>query len=147
MSIRLEVPPQLAGLSGLDLRRLRERAEALLEALGHGASELSITLGDDARVAELNARYRRIDGPTDVLSFSLVEGEHAAYRGSLLGDVVIGLGVAERQAAQAGRSLDDEVAILLIHGVLHLLGHDHREAEEARWMRAEEGRLWKLIDP
>ena len=91
------------------------------------------------------ARRRRRDGgaqrragaaaprPTDVLSFSLLEGEDAEHRGALLGDVVIGVETAARQARAAPpRSLDEEVARLLIHGTLHLLGHDHEQAEEAR---------------
>ena len=82
-----------------------------------------------------------------MLSFSLLEGVHAERRGALLGDVVVGVEVAARQAARARRPLDDELARLLIHGVLHLLGHDHAEPAEAARMRAEERRLWRALAP
>jgi rRNA maturation RNase YbeY len=105
----------------------------------------SIALVDDADIAALNGRFRGRPRPTDVLSFSLVEGDHAERRGELLGDVVIALGVASRQARRRRVALDDEVARLLIHGVLHLLGHDHEEAGEAARMRAEERRLERAL--
>jgi rRNA maturation RNase YbeY len=97
---------------------------------------------DDAAIAGLNRCYRGRRGPTDVLSFSLLEGEAAEHRGALLGDVVIGIEAAARQARG---TLDDEVARLLVHGVLHLLGHDHERAAQARAMRAEERRLWRAL--
>jgi len=106
-----------------------------------------VTLADDADIAALNASFRARPRPTDVLSFSLLEGEFADRRGPLLGEVVIGVEVAARQARAARRSLDDEVARLLIHGVLHLLGHDHVRATQARRMRAEERRLWRMLAP
>ena len=80
-----------------------------------------------------------------MLSFSLLEGAHSERRGALLGDVVIDVEQAARQARRARRTLDDELAKLMIHGVLHLLGHDHEEAAEARRMRAEERRLWRAV--
>ena len=102
-------------------------------------------LVDDAEIAELNERFRGKRGPTDVLSFSLLEGAHAERAGALLGDVVMGVGVARRQAARGRRTLDDELARLLIHGVLHLVGHDHEKDDEAARMRAEERRLGRSI--
>jgi rRNA maturation RNase YbeY len=117
-----------------------------MHRLIHGA-ELSIALVDDEAIAELNVRYREREGPTDVLSFSLEEGPHAERRGALLGDVVVSLETAERQARRARRRLDDEVLRLLIHGTLHLVGHDHEKDEEARRMRAEERRLWRALRP
>ena len=98
-------------------------------------------------MARLNGEWRGRERPTDVLSFSLLEGAHARHRGGLLGDVVIGLWVAARQARAGGRSLDEELCRLLIHGVLHLLGHDHEVAAEARRMRAEERRLRREVEP
>ena len=80
-----------------------------------------------------------------MLSFSLLEGAHAERRGALLGDVVVSLETAAVQARRARRTLDDEVLRLLIHGTLHLLGHDHERADEARRMRAEERRVWKAL--
>ncbi|NRA09147.1 MAG: rRNA maturation RNase YbeY [Myxococcales bacterium] len=144
MSVRLS---GLRGLPALDRRRLRGRVQRMLRALEMPDAEISISLVDDSAISELNAAYRKKQGATDVLSFSLLEGEHSERRGALLGDVVVSLETAARQAARGGRSLDQEVMRLLIHGALHLLGHDHQQAGEARRMRAEERRLWRLLWP
>jgi probable rRNA maturation factor len=133
------------GLPALDRARLRRRASRLLRALDLPAAELSIRLVDDAEIAALNLRHRRRRGPTDVLSFSLVEGAYAAHRGALLGDVVISLDTAARQARRGRRSLDQEALRLLIHGALHLIGHDHVRPRQARVMRAAERRLWREV--
>jgi rRNA maturation RNase YbeY len=145
MSVRLSGPPRRAGGPELDRALLARRARALLRALGHAGSELSLALVDDAAIAALNERDRGRAGPTDVLSYSLLEGPHAERRGALLGDVVISVDTAERQARRQGRSLDDECLRLLVHGVLHLLGHDHERDDEARRMRAEERRLLRAL--
>ena len=126
-------------------RVLLRRARRVLAELGARDAELSLVLAADPEMAELNAHFRGREGPTDVLSFSLLEGAGAEFRGGLLGDVVIGVEVAARQARRAGRSLDDEVARLLIHGVLHLLGWDHERAAQAKRMRAQERRLWRSL--
>lgn len=133
------------GLPLVDRARLRRRARRLLRALDLADAELSIRLVDDAEIAEHNARYRGREGPTDVLSFSLVEGAHAERRGALLGDVLISLETASRQARSHRRSLESEVLHLVIHGALHLIGHDHVREGEARAMRAEERRLWRAV--
>jgi probable rRNA maturation factor len=131
----------------VDRRLLRRRARRVLAELRCEAAELSVALADDGEIAELNARFRGKQGPTDVLSFSLLEGAHAERRGALLGDVVLGVEVAARQAARARRALDDELARLLVHGVLHLLGHDHQAPAETARMRAEERRLLRALEP
>lgn len=141
MTVRVAAAPAGGGLPAADTERLAARAEALLAAVGQVEAELSLRLADDAEIAALNERWRGRAGPTDVLSFSLLEGDHGGHRGCLLGDVVIGLAVAERQAREQGHGLAEELDRLLIHGLLHLLGHDHEEPEEARRMHAEEERL------
>lgn len=133
------------GGPAVDRRLLRSRAVRLLRSLGRSGSELSIALVDDATIADLNARYRGKRGPTDVLAFSMLDGEDEAEAGDWLGDVVVSLDTAARQARRAHRSLDGVVARLLIHGTLHLLGHDHERDEEARAMRREERRLRRVI--
>ena len=143
MTVRLQ---GRRGLPRVDRRRLRSRAAQMLRALDCPDAELSIALVDDETIARLNAEYRGIDKPTDVLSFSLMEGDHAERRGALLGDVIVSLETAAAQAKRGRRSLDEEVLRLLIHGTLHLLGHDHAEAGEARAMRAEERRLWRTLE-
>lgn len=145
MSVRLSGPPATAGGSRVDARRLRARAREVLRSVGHGRAELSLSLVDDDEMAEINLRYRGIDRPTDVLSFSLVEGDCAEHRGGLLGDVVIGVDAAARQARERHRSLEEELTRLLIHGVLHLLGHDHEEPAEAKAMRSEERRVRRSL--
>lgn len=145
MSVRLSAPGAAQRPRQLDVSLLASRARRVLRELGHSRSELSLALVDDDEIRELNRAWRSKSRPTDVLSFSLLEGEHAGHRSGLLGDVVIGIEVARRQAARRHRSLDEEVSRLMIHGVLHLLGHDHVKSAEARIMRSEERRLWSVV--
>jgi probable rRNA maturation factor len=131
---------------GLDPRKLRATAQSLLEALEEGESSLSLSFVGDEAIRELNRAYRGIDKPTDVLSFSLVEDSAALDESErLLGDIVISLDTARRQAAEYDATLDREVARLLIHGLLHLLGHDHHEPGERATMEREERRLARAI--
>ncbi len=102
-----------------------------------GPLELSIVLTDDAGIRPLNAQWRGKDAATDVLSFPLEEG-------AILGDVVISEETAARRTNE-GWSLRDELTFLLVHGVLHLLGHDHHDAEERRAMEAAEQALWTAL--
>jgi probable rRNA maturation factor len=141
MSVRVAGPPR--GAPRFDRRLLARRARRVLAALGMPRAELSLALVSDAASARLNVAHRGKPGPTDVLSYSLLEGRHAAHRAELLGDVVIAVGVAARQAREHGHSLNDELLRLLIHGVLHLLGYDHERARDAKRMRAKERALWK----
>jgi probable rRNA maturation factor len=113
----------------------------MLRALGLSASELSILICDDATIRELNLRHRGKDRPTDVLAFAMREGPRLGGRGELLGDVVISLPTARRQARARRRRLWDEVTLLLAHGLLHLLGYDHRDDTEERAMNAQAARL------
>jgi probable rRNA maturation factor len=140
MTVRVSGPRTGRARARFDARLLAQRAERLLAWLGRGDAELSLALVDDAEMARLNASWRGRSGPTDVLSFSLLEGAHAERRGDLLGDVVIDLEQALRQAEARGADLDAELARLLVHGVLHLIGHDHEEPDEARAMRGLERR-------
>lgn len=105
-------------------------------------TELSIALVDDEEMAHLNKQYRGIDGPTDVLSFGCDDpcptpGDEPVT----LGDVVIAPAVAERQAAELGHSVEHELDVLLVHGVLHLLGYDHETDDDAGVMAAREAAL------
>jgi probable rRNA maturation factor len=109
-----------------------KRAAAL--ALRRGGSrkrniEIAILLGSDARLGQLNARYRRKNKATNVLSFSAAEGN-----GAHLGDIAIAYGVTASEAREAGKSLVDHATHLAIHGVLHLLGFNHETARQAREM-------------
>ena len=146
MSVLISGPPAAIRGSTVDLARLRRCGLAVLSAIGESRSELSIALVDDAQIRELNARWRDRRRSTDVLSFSQIEGDFANRRAALLGDVVISVETAAAQAASRHRGLDDVVAKLLIHGVLHLIGHDHEKDEEALRMGAEERRIWRELN-
>ncbi len=131
--------------SGVNGRALVSTAKRLLGALGESAS-LSLTLIGDAAMRELNRDYRGKDAPTDVLSFPLDGTTTAASAERLLGDVVISVDTAKRQAAEYDAPLQREIYRLLIHGLLHLKGHDHVRADERRVMEREERRLAGAIE-
>jgi len=110
--------------------RLRAAARAALDAHGiRHATALTIVISGDARLRKLNREFAGIDAVTDVLSFA---GDDDAY----LGDVIISLMRAREQAQRDGHALIDELRLLVIHGVLHLLGHDHHSASERKRMWA-----------
>jgi probable rRNA maturation factor len=109
--------------------------------MGVTGAECGLVLVNDRSMARLNKRYRRTAGSTDVLSFPMREGPFASFSPSLLGDVVISAETADRQATAAGRSLREELAALLVHGILHLLGYDHQTPSDATRMRRLERRL------
>jgi probable rRNA maturation factor len=109
-------------------------------------------LTDDARIRTLNRDFLEIDRPTDVLSFPLtgpgeLEGANRADRVVFLGEIYISVETARAQARAARRPLPREVAHLAIHGLLHLLGHDHASAGERRRMKAAESRLLRELGP
>jgi probable rRNA maturation factor len=132
--------------SGLDFRAIERTVGALLAAIDERESSVSVSFVRDAKIRELNRAFRGMDKPTDVLSFPLVEpGDAHPGAERLLGDIVISVDTAQRQAADYDAPLDREVERLLIHGVLHLMGHDHLEAVERAAMEAEERRLADAI--
>lgn len=132
------------GISGLDRSELAAWSDRLLAEEASGYDSLTVRLSDEEAMRGLNRQFRQRDKPTDVLSFpgdTSPEGRH-------LGDVVIALPVAARQASARGHSLMREVKLLLLHGVLHCLGYDHEkdngEMQElenglrSRWIEADE---------
>jgi probable rRNA maturation factor len=127
--------------SGVAIDALRPLAARGLDAERVPASELSVLFTDDAGIRDLNRTYRATDEATDVLSFAQGEGEaFARPEGSLphIGDVIISIETARRQAEQFQVPLQDEVEHLLVHGILHLIGYDHEADAEAQVMRARE---------
>lgn len=126
-------------------RALSTLAHRVLAAEGAAwPAELSILVSDDDESRELNRRYRGVDEPTDVLSFDLRAGhDFPTPPGSArqLGEIVISYPTALRQAAEARHDVGDELARLLVHGLLHLLGSEHESAGGARTMRAKERAL------
>lgn len=131
--------------AGVSTAVMRRRAEKMLGHLGLGEVELSIALVDDPTIHALNRDYRRKDKPTDVLAFPLL-AEGASRRGGrarpkahvtgLLGDVILSIETARRQARSHRRPLLRELTMLLAHGLLHLLGYDHHTDAEEREMTA-----------
>ncbi|MDT7043396.1 rRNA maturation RNase YbeY [Candidatus Nitronereus thalassa] len=120
--------------------------QKLLTLLGETASEVSIDFVGDARMRHLNRAYRRKDRTTDVLAFASREagGPHSP----MLGDVVVSVPAAMRQAKELGHALNQELARLLIHGLLHLVGYDHElGAKEAQRMRRKEEKLFAALKP
>jgi probable rRNA maturation factor len=125
---------------------MRRRAEKMLGHLGLGGVELSIALVDDSTIRELNRAYRHHDKPTDVLAFPLqdavtMEGDPPdppvpSRPLGLLGDVILSVETARRQALRHRRPLLAELTMLLAHGLLHLLGHDHQTDAQERKMTA-----------
>lgn len=125
--------------SPLATTKVRILAEKMLTSLGLPDSELSVFLTDDETIHQINFEHRGKDKPTDVLSFPQNEFKRpevplAHANLAILGDVVISIDTAERQARGRRRPLFDEVRFLLAHGVLHLLGYDHMTPEEKKVM-------------
>jgi probable rRNA maturation factor len=116
--------------------------------LGCNRHEISIVIMDDTEIQALNHSFRKIDAPTNVLSFPMQEGEFSDITPGLLGDVVISAQTAAREAEQAGITLDQRMSQLLVHGILHLVGFDHEAGEEAaRQMETKSLELLKQIEP
>jgi probable rRNA maturation factor len=134
--------------ASLKVSRLEKRVAYILDAAGApGAAELSVALIDDVEMRQLNLDYRGIDKPTDVLAFSQTEGEFGDVAPEILGDVVVSLDTASRQAKEAGHDLLQELDLLIIHGVLHLLGYDHeKSAGEERKMREMEKKVLSALN-
>ena len=127
---------------------IRRIANAMLAELALDQAELSVLLTNDAEIHALNLQHRHKDKPTDVLSFPLDEGGGAdgAVSGTrVLGDVVISLDTAARQARGRKRELLPEVRFLLAHGILHLIGYDHGNPAEKREMTALTRRLVRAV--
>ncbi len=121
----------------LDADRWKRLATDVLVAEGVTAGELSLLFVERDEMRRLNSAHMAKDSPTDVLAFPL-DGADSRDEASLIGDVVVCPAVA---AANAGTALDDEIALLVVHGVLHCLGHDHADDAEAQAMQARERRL------
>jgi probable rRNA maturation factor len=149
----------------VDLAHLTGLAEGVLREEGvRGACELALYFVDEATIADLNERFLHGTGPTDVLAFpiddELPESGRSPDAGAtgpdrppiepsevplLLGDVLVCPAVAGRNAVEHGRTLGDELALLVVHGILHVLGMDHAEDEETKLMQARERELLALL--
>jgi probable rRNA maturation factor len=133
-------------------RSLLKRAARLTLETATGANpprpaakvDLTVVLADDAMLREMNREYLGIDAPTDVLSFPASDADPETGR-RYLGDVLISIPRAAAQAQAAGHSLEAEVQLLVVHGVLHLLGHDHVGTEEKARMWSAQSEVLKRL--
>ncbi|TXH42052.1 MAG: rRNA maturation RNase YbeY [Actinobacteria bacterium] len=138
----------------IDIDSIQEQARFILDRLRiHPGAELSVVFVDVATMTDLHERWMDEPGPTDVLSFPMDEltppRDDEEPPEGLLGDVVICPEVAQRQAVQAGHDERLELGVLLTHGILHLLGYDHAEADDERLMFGLQRRLlgeWQTED-
>lgn len=130
------------------LRPIRATAARILNALGcPEETELSVTIVGDRAIHRLNRDYLGKDRPTNVISFSLQEGEFGDVAPHALGDVVISADTAAGEAQSCGWSGYERLIFLLLHGILHLTGYDHERSgeAEARRMERKEREIWKLL--
>ena len=123
---------------GSTLKNFMEKAaKTTLEKLGNADCELTIAIAGDKQIRELNKKFRQYDEPTDVLSFP--SGTSVNSQSGYLGDIVISQPRAKAQAKAAGHSISDEMQLLVVHGILHLLGYNHDEP-------AEKAKMWAFQD-
>lgn len=126
---------------GVTRTTLQRRAQVMFSVLRLRREEVTFVFTTDEEVRSLNRTYRHKDKPTDVLAFAAREGEFADPADPCLGDVIISVQTARKQARAARRPLLDEITMLMAHGLLHLLGWDHDTIVKDRAMRAETERL------
>jgi probable rRNA maturation factor len=142
MSFAIDISAESEGWTKIpDLEaRVRKAAEAAMLDNEAPPSEISVVLSDDEHLRELNKHHRGMDKPTNVLSFpSRIKTPAGAIR--MLGDIVIAFETVEREAAEESKPIENHLSHLVVHGVLHLLGYDHEDDEEAEMMEARERQI------
>lgn len=131
---------QLEHENDLDFSKVLERSALEVLQYANINGDASVVLTGDEKLRELNAQYLGIDSPTDVLSFPSGEVDPDTQE-LYLGDVIISLPRAALQAAAGGHAVEDELALLVVHGMLHLLGHDHADADEKALMWSKQAEI------
>ncbi len=119
---------------------MQTTAQALLNALDKADAELSLLIVDDTRIAEINQKHLGRTGPTNVIAFPMGNQDFPEIQPELLGDVVISMQTAHREASEAEYSMEERFTELMIHGILHLLGYDHETNQEDARQMAEKSR-------
>jgi probable rRNA maturation factor len=134
-------------LFNIDSNRVRRSLKTIMTELRCSEREIGLLLVDDNQIQKLNNIYLNRNFPTNVISFAMTEGEFGTINPQILGDIVISVEKASRDAAIAQIDLMDELDFLIIHGLLHLLGYNHEDtsAENARMMNAREQELFFLL--
>lgn len=131
----------------ISLEMIRRKAKDVLNALDSPDGELSILIVDDSQIKILNKEYLKREGPTNVIAFPMREGEFSNITPHLLGDVVISVETAQKEAEKTGISMAERFTQLLVHGILHLFGYDHEKSEEeAVEMEKKSEELLELIN-
>ncbi len=142
MDIILSNLPETLEVEAVFEETVKEAIYKVAELYGLDNAEVSVTLTDNEHIHEINRDYRKVDRPTDVISFALNEGEEPEIEGgapiNVLGDLIISVEKAREQAGEYGHSVRREIAFLTVHGMLHLLGYDHIEEADRIEMRKEE---------
>ena len=126
----------------IDLPRIKLSSGKILKILKNKDSEISLTFVDDAGITDINRQYLDRNYPTNVIAFSMNEGEFGDVNPNILGDIIISIETALRDAKIGDLPLEDEIDYLMIHGVLHLLGYDHELPGEAEEMREKEKEIF-----
>jgi probable rRNA maturation factor len=149
------LPPSIMAISienrqkkfKIDRRRLRSSLKRLMREIHCEESELGLLLVDDDQIREFNRAYLNRDRSTNVISFAMREGEFSDINPQLLGDIILSVETAHRDAAAGRLDFMDEVEFLIIHGLLHLLGYEHENTtvKEARRMKVRERELFSLL--
>ena len=130
----------------VEAKKIRKAAERILASLRISGYELSVLLLDNKGIRAVNKKYLNRNRPTNVISFSLTEGEFGNINPHVLGDVVISVEKALEQAETRGTSLEEELTFLLIHGVLHLVGYDHEgKRDERSKMEEKEKEVYRFV--
>lgn len=144
MKIQIENQQKLIKL---DRKKIRSAITVLLKLENCNDKEISITFVDDPGIQIINRQYLGKDKPTNVISFSLQEGECGGINPDLLGDIIISVETARRDAVKGGLSFDEEIIFLIIHGFLHLTGYDHVNTSVAnvRKMKRKEQDLFEKM--
>jgi len=118
----------------VSIKILKKLSRAAFSLTGKEAGDISLVVCDDQFISRLNTKYKGIEVPTDVLSFTMREEETPQIGSNILGDIIISIDTARRQANAMGETLDEEFLILFIHGLLHLLGYTHNYQKDEKTM-------------
>jgi len=129
----------LQNIAKIDEGKVIECADHVLKAMGEDDAELSLVLVNDMYIRNLNWKYRRSNSATDVLAFPMRDARRLS--GSILGDVVISVETAKREAGKRKRNLQDELDLYFVHGILHLLGYDDEKIRKRKKMKQKEKEL------
>jgi probable rRNA maturation factor len=130
----------------LNLRQIRLNASRIMSLLNCETKEVTVLFVDDEEIHEINSTYLKRDHPTNVISFPMNEGEFSQLNPHVLGDIIISVETASRDAATGDLPIEDEIDFLFIHGLLHLLGYDHERLDsKAEVMEEKQRQIFYLM--